>query len=350
MNVRMPVRSILPLVFGVAGLGVAWAMLAVAHDAAFSGYLVAYVFWFGVSAGALALRLLHVLAGGSWGEALLPVLRAASEAMPLLVLLFVPLLFGLSALYPWARSDPSTAMLPAQRWYLNTSFFVARTVVCFALWLALAWRLAAAPRTALASTGAIIYAVIATVAAVDWLMSLQPLWRSSVFGMSFIVAQMLTAFAFAVLVRASYLRRPGDAGMMLMMFVLAAAYLLLMEYLTAWSANLPAEIVWYQPRTQTGWKVLALLFVVLEFTIPFFALLPHAMRGAARVLRAISVFLLCGALLNDAWLVLPAFPNAHIASIVATAAATIGIGGLWMWAFQRRMRGLGSTTMEAVHG
>lgn len=346
----MPVRSVLPLAFGAAGLGVAWAMLAVAHDAAFSGYLVAFVFWFGISAGALALRMLHVLAGGSWGDALLPVLRAASEAMPLLVLLFVPLLFGLSVLYPWARSDPSTAMLPAQRWYLNTPFFVARTVVCFALWLVLAWRLAAAPRTALASAGGIIYAVIATVAAVDWLMSLQPLWRSSVFGMSFIVAQMLTAFAYAVLIRASHLRRPGDAGMMLMMFVLAAAYLLLMEYLTVWSADLPAEVVWYRPRTQTGWKMLALLFIAFEFAIPFFALLLHAVRGAVRALRTIAVCLLCGTLLNDAWLVLPAFPHAHAASVVAAASATIGIGGLWIWAVQRRMHRLGLTTMEPAHG
>jgi hypothetical protein len=350
MNAGMRARSVLPFILGIGGLVVAWAMLAVARDAAFSGYLVAYVFWFGISAGALALRMMHMLAGGSWGGALLPVLRAASEAMPLLVLLFVPLLFGLSALYPWARTDATTAMLPGQHWYLNTPFFLIRAFVYFALWLILTWRLAAAPSDALASAGAVLYAVIGTVASVDWLMSLQPLWHSSIFGMSFMTTQMLGAFAFAVLLKAHYLRKPRDAGMVLMMFILAAAYLLLMEYLTVWSADLPAEVAWYKPRTQTGWKVLALSFIAMEFVFPFAALLSRAVRGSASVLRVIAACMLCGALLNYAWLVLPALSHARPSAAVSAASATVGIGGLWTWAVRRRMHRLAVAAMEPARG
>jgi hypothetical protein len=346
----MSARSALPLALGIGGLVVAWAMLAVARNAAFSGYLVAYVFWFGISAGALALRMMHVLAGGSWGGALLPTLRAASEAMPLLVLLFVPLLFGLSALYPWARADAAAAMLSGQHWYLNTPFFLARAFIYFVLWLVLTRRLAVAPSDAVASAGAILYAVIGTVVSVDWLMSLQPLWHSSIFGMSVMTTQMLGAFSFAVLLKAHYLRKPRDAGMVLMMFILAAAYLLLMEYLTVWSADLPAEVGWYKPRTQTGWKALALSFVALEFVLPFAALLSRAVRGSASVLRAIAACMLCGALLNDAWLVLPALVHAYPSAVVSTVSATIGIGGLWTWVVRRRMQRLAVTAMEPVHG
>src|SRR5215467_12429107 len=180
----------------------------------FRAYLSAYIFWIGIPVGCLALLMLHHLVGGRWGFMIQRVLEAAIQTLPLMALLFIPLLFGLSDLYPWARpavvaTDP---LLQQKAAYLNSPFFIARTAVYFAVWIVLGrllvrWSLEQ-DRTAdgiliqrlqqLSGPGLVLYGLTVTFSAIDWIMSLEPKWYSTIFGMIFMVSYGLAALAFAI--------------------------------------------------------------------------------------------------------------------------------------------------------
>src|SRR5262245_31021082 len=170
----------------------------------FRAYLSAYIFWIGIPVGALALLMLHHLVGGRWGFMIQRVLEAAIQTLPLMGVLFIPLLFGLADLYPWAQTEVVAAdpLLQQKAAYLNIPFFIARAVAYFAVWIVLGrllvtWSLQQ-DRTAdgaltlrlqrLSGPGLVLYGLTVTFAAIDWMMSLEPKWYSTIFGMIFMVS------------------------------------------------------------------------------------------------------------------------------------------------------------------
>lgn len=314
---------------------------------ALASYLFAFVFFTGLSLGSLALVLVHVLTGGAWGERLRPQLCAAAGVLPLQALLVLPLLIGLRALYPWASAEAHTrdALLRAQSWYLDPGFFIWRTLVYFALWLAL-WALtgralanparrAALPR--LAAGGLIVYALSTLLAATDWVMSLMPHWHSSTFGMMVATGWMLAAAALAVLRAvsardAAALPAPGllsDLGNLLLVLVLAWSYLAFMQYLTVWIADQPAETSWYIPRTLTSWRLLAWFLIAFHFAVPFAVLLSRRAKRRSQWLGTIAAMLLIANLADALWLTVPDFREHGFALRWTDLLAAAGIGALW---------------------
>lgn len=283
-----------------------------------ASYLAAWWFWTGALLGGLANAWLHNLTGGAWGEAIrVPILRRA-RLIPLACLLFVPVLAGLNILYPWAAD----AGAGATRWsgqfsapqfknmWLSRPFFVGRAIGYLAVWSLLAW-LATRPSLqrsrALAAVGLLAYAFTVSLAAVDWIMSLQPEWYSSVFGWLAAAGQMLSGLALAVVLldREAARKVLPDLGNLLLVYVMTWAYLAYVQFLIIWAENLPHEIAWYVRRSAVGWKAVAWVLAVCHFAAPLLILLSRRAKRAPAMLGALAWALLAAHLLDCWWLVIP---------------------------------------------
>ena len=300
-----------PIVGGLALLGCAFGAF-VSAGAFFEAYLFAYVFWLGVALGSLALLMTHHLAGGVWGFLMRRIFEAGALTVPLLALLFVPLLFGLSHLYGWTSADALAAseILRHKRPYLNVPFFVARAALYFAIWTALAWFLAAWSRVhdrsgdpallarlkRLSAGGLILYVVTTFFASIDWLVSLEPEWYSTVFGFLTITSQALIAFSFATITVLLLARRPpfaalltparvNDIGGLLLTATMLWAYMAFSQFLVIWAGNLPVDNRWYVHRTTGGWRWLTIALILIHFVLPFVVLLFRTVRRGAATAR-----------------------------------------------------------------
>lgn len=327
-------------------------------------YLFAFIFFTGLSVGALALLMVHTLTGGAWGEALRPPWLAAARTLPLQLVFALPVVTQIPVLYAWDRADvlARDPLLRAQGWYLNAPFFVARTACYFLLWIGLLVFMVRGPgrRTPVACAGLIVFAVSMLLASTDWVMSLLPHWHSSEFGLMVATGCMLAAAALAVLHlmlspegNACSPRLLGDLGSLLLMFVLAWWYLAFMQYLTIWVADLPAETVWYIPRTLTTWRILAWLGVALNFALPFVVLLIRRAKRRRGWLAAMAALLLLGNLADALWLVVPSFRPEGLDLRWTDLLAPLGMGGLWLCVYRGQYRGQrlqGSPVSSALEG
>ena len=331
------------LVFIAIAAFAAWYVVG-RHDPrqAWAAYLVAWLPLLAVPLGSLALLMVHALTGGAWGWRLRPGLLAGAAWLPVASLLMLPLLFGARWLMPWwsMSGDPSVP-----HFYLNRPCFLARAIVSLVLWWWL-WRRVLRCVTmdhawqGFASVGLIILLLSATTTAVDWIMSLVPRWHSSAIGMLWFTCQLLLALAFA-LSRSSRgspdevaVRR--DEGSLLLVVLLGWAYLVFMDYLTAWIADLPADTVWYLPRLATSWRWLGMVLIVAHFALPFCLLLSSRFKTRPRALRALAIFLLAMQWVYVIWLVLPGlrpdgmrwYPGDVFAWLGVAAAAMLGWRGV----------------------
>jgi hypothetical protein len=347
------------LMTGVAGLIACLAGALFAPESFYPAWLYAFLFWLGIGLGAHAITMLHNLTGGAWGLAVHRVLDAATRTLPLMALFFLPLLPGLGHLYPWAdhvrvASDP---VLQHRGAWLNLPFWIARAAVCFLVWIGLSaaiyrWR-GSLERAADArldrrmrvtsAVGLVLYALTVTVAMVDWVMALDALWYSTIFGAIFMVAQALSAMAFAVVVMLLLIRRAGipatsptvmnDLGNLLFAFVMVWMYLSISQFLIIWSGNLPEEILWFEDRMAGGWQLLAVAILLFEFTLPFLLLLQRRAKRSATMLLAIAACIGAMRLVDLLWVVQPAFSPKRFSAHPLHLAAIAGIGGIWVYLF-----------------
>lgn len=349
--------QLLALALGAAGLGA--CILGAARSPArfFQGYLFGYLCFCGLALGCLGLLMMNHLTGGAWGLFPRRVLESAALTLPLLLVLFGPLLFGLRWLYPWARPEQvaQSPLLQHKHLYLNVPFFLLRAGTCFALWIgmaALLWRgsrrqgrpgadpvrLAARMRV-LSGPGLVIYAITVDYAYIDWVMSLRPEWYSTIFGMIVVAGQGLSGLAFVILVLALRRTVPAparvlhDLGKLLLAFVLLWAYTSFSQFLIIWSGDLPQEIGWYLPRLRGGWQYLGLLLIVGHFAVPFVVLLSRELKRHAAALAAAAVFLLGMRMVDLYWMTAPGLDAGYIAPHWTDLAAILGIGGLWVACF-----------------
>jgi hypothetical protein len=331
----------------------------------FRSYLMAFLFWSGISLGSFAVVMLHHLTGGGWGFLIRRLLESGTRTIPLLALLAVPMLFGIPYLYLWAHAsavarDP---ILQHKQIYLNVPFFVVRTVVYFAAWILLAHFLnrwsgeqdrqdspALVRRLYnLSGPGLLIYGLTVTLASVDWVMSLEPSWFSTIYSAVFMVGQVLSSLAFMItalmllvdrtslseIVSEKYL---NDLGNMLLTFVILWAYVAFSQFLIVWSGNLSDEISWYFNRTRNGWGWIAALLIVFHFFLPFLLLLSRTVKRRVAMLGALAAALLVIRLLDVFWTVEPAFDRTAVRFHWLDWAAVIGIGGIWLAAFVRQLK------------
>jgi hypothetical protein len=355
-------RGLIGALLGLAGLALAGGSFLLAGRGAYQSFLSAWLFWGGLSVGSLALLLVHRLTGGRWGDDLRPPLVAAAATLPLVALLAVPLLLGLADLYPWAAAgEGGGAAGPA--WLLNPSFFAIRCLCYLAIWLALAWMVGAfgAPPRRLQGQGPgglalSLLALTTTLAAFDWVMSLDPLWYSAVFGLLVGVAQATAGLALAVLwLAGAHGGRAGadrlhDAGNLLLAGVLLWSYLALMQFLTVWIANLPHEIRWYVPRLQTGWQWLGAAVVCLQLLAPLPLLLSRRAKRSPGALALAAGLILCAQALYALWLTLPTLRPRAPRLDAADLGLFLGLGGLWLGVLLWRLPGSGTTAATQREG
>lgn len=333
----------------------------------FRSYLVAYLFWMGMPLGCLAITMLHELTGGGWGDVIRRLLESGTRTFPLLVLFFLPLVVGLPHLYVWARPEAVAGdeLLQHKRAYLNVPFFLVRATVYFTVWGGVAYLLErwsraqdALPRAdllrrsrLLSGPGLVLYGVAVTFASIDWVMSLEPHWSSTVYALLNMVGQGLMALALMIAAAAVLAEHrplvevitPGhfhDLGNLLLTLVLLWAYLAFSQYLIIWSANLPEEIPWYLRRSQNGWAWVGLAVIVCYFVLPFLLLLSRDLKRNARALAWLAVAVIILSFMDLWWRVTPAFHASAWHVHWMDVATPIGLGGLWLatfaWQLQRR--------------
>ncbi len=345
------------LVVGILGLVLVALGWFVDRPQFFRSYLVAYVFWLAIPLGLLAIAMIQLLTGGIWGLAARRVCEAGAATLWLMALLFVPLLFGLPELYAWARPEvvANDPLLARREIYLNPVAFVARTVCYLAVWIVLARLLIrwssdqdrAADRAILhrlrklATIGVLALGLTVSFAAMDWLMSIDAHWYSTVYGATVAMGMVLTAFAFAVVVVVSLRRQPAlerivspgvfnDLGSLLLAFLMLWTYMAFFQYLLIWSGNLSEEIPWYLERLNGPWRPVAFVVALGGFALPFAGLIFRDLKRNPRTLGVIAGFLLLTRVVDVFWLIEPAYPQPALSHHWIDLAALVGIGGIWL--------------------
>ncbi|HVN83330.1 MAG TPA: hypothetical protein VMW17_00655 [Candidatus Binatia bacterium] len=345
------------LAIGAIGLVLAAVGAVVNPEQFFRSYLIAFLFWFGIALGSMAILMIHHIAGGAWGAVIRRLLECGTRTLPLLVLLFLPLLLGIRDLYEWARPEivAHDEILQHKALYLNVPFFIVRAAIYFSAWLLLAgflnrWSLeqdrAPSPSVArrlenLSRGGLLLLALTMTFAAIDWAMSLEPHWYSTIYSILIMGGQVLTAMAFVIPVAAWLAQDHGpladiispeqfhDLGKLLLAFVMLWTYFSLSQFLIIWSANLPEEIPWYLHRMQGGWQFIGIGLMLFHFALPFLILLSRDVKRNPRALATVAVALMGVRFMELFWLITPAFAPTGFTLHWLDPVALFGVGGLW---------------------
>jgi hypothetical protein len=332
----------------------------------FRSYLVGFTFWIGITVGSLALLMLQHLTGGAWGLVIRRVLEASTRTLPLMVLLFVPIVLGLKQIYPWtdaAVMGRTHALQQKAAQYLNPTFFTLRAAVYFAIWslaaIILNWLSQQQDREPsrrvrkwlqmVSGPGLVLLVLAVTFAAIDWVMSLDPAWFSTIFGLIFVASWALSALAFTTLTMTWLARREPmnavlqrshfhDLGNLTLALVMLWTYFAFSQYLIIWSANLPEETVWYVARKHGGWGAIALAIVILQFAFPFLTLLSRATKRSSQKLALLAVLILAMRIVDVIWLVEPTYSPEHFHLSWMDVVAPIAIGGLWLATFSWQLQ------------
>ena len=368
-------RSRPALMVGVVGVVLCGIGFAVAREQFYRAYLIGYLLWLGVPLGSMALLMVHHLSGGAWGVVIRRIFEASSRTLPLLAILFLPIAAGMHSLYPWTNETlvAHDHILHGKSPYLNTPFFLVRAVIYFACWIGLStllskWSLAqdggdqnaARKMQRLSGAGLVIYGLTITFAAVDWVMSLNPKWFSTIMGFLFMGGHGLIALAFTVVIATALARRAPmdhvfkpvhfhDLGKLMLAFVMLWAYFNFSQFLIIYSGNLAEEVPYYITRLSNGWQYVALGLLLLHFVLPFSMLLSRDLKRNANRLITIAVLVIVMRLVDIAFLVSPEFnsagANLHAGEDAVSSAfvnwldvaAPLAIGGIWVAYFLRQL-------------
>ena len=356
------------LIVGVAGAVIGGLGVLLQPDQFMPSWLIGFLFTFGLSMGCFALLMLQHMTGGQWGLVSRRIFEAGSRLLPLAVLLFIPIAVFAPKLYLWARPEAvrTDEILQKKEIYLNLPFFWIRAVVYFAVWLfgvmmlnrwsaqqdagqvavteadTRRFRVVSAP-------GLLIYVVLLSLAAVDWIMSLTPHWFSTVFGLIMVVGQGLGALSFTVAVLAILISREPmngllkarhfhDLGKLMLAFVMLWAYLSFSQFLIIWAGNLPEEIPYYLDRMRGAWQYLSLALIFGHFILPFCLLLSQDLKKRPKLLARIAWFIVAIRLYDLIWLVAPTFNQGAFPISLANVGVPLALGGLWIFLFAAQLR------------
>jgi hypothetical protein len=351
------------LIIGVIGAVVSVAGAFLAPGSFYSAYLVGFMFWLGLSLGCMAILMLYHLVGGAWGTVIRRILESGMMTLPLMFVLFIPILLNLPKLYFWARpglTDPKIVEIAHS--YLNPTGILVRFILYFAIWFGMAYFLnrwsteqdaiegqSTLRFRALSSIGLVIYSLTISFAVIDWVMSLQARWISTIYGLLFIAGEALSAFCFVVVIESILGKRKPmseyitdtevhDHGKFMLAFVMVWAYFNFSQWLIIWAGNLPEEIPWYKLRMNGGWEYVGLFLVVFHFAVPFALLLSRQLKRKAGKLVWLASWLMFMRIVDIFWHIEPAesHPTFHLSWVLFAIIA--GMGGLWMAYFFHNLR------------
>ena len=353
------------LIGGVALLAVSAAGYFTNPEMFFQSYLMGYMLALGATLGPLALAMIHQLSGGKWGVVIRRILGAASRVLPVMTLLFIPVIVGMPHLYHWSHADAVThdEVLTHKSLYLNPAFFIGRAVLYFVIWNTLAfllnkWSLeqdqngdpAIAKRMErLSAGGLLIFGFTMTFAAFDWLMSLDPHWFSTIYGFLVMGGQGLTTMALTIIALNWLSKREPmntaatpqyfhDLANLMLAFVILWAYFSFSQYLIIYAGNLPEEITFYTRRLDTSWNIVGQFLIVAHFVVPFLILLFRRNKRVASRLVPVAAFLLFMRLVDLFWLIAPNFRE-HLSVGWTDLVLPAGFVSLWIGLFIMQLRG-----------
>ncbi len=343
---------IVGLVFGVIAVILAF----IQPQQFYRAYLLGFMLWLGVALGSMAILMIRHLTGGGWGMVIRRILGAAMRTVPLLAVLFIPILLGLGYLYPWAQDleGASAQLLRIHEKYLYPSFFFYRAIFYFAIWNLLSFLLSKWSKEtdhpgspdhtdrfkAIAGPGLILYGFTISFAAIDWVMSLDPSWISTIFGLVVLIGQVLSAMCFAVVVERilfdykpmSEMLKPDfvhDHGKWMLAFTMVWAYFNFSQWLIIWAGNLPPEITFYMTRLHGGWASIGLILVIFGFAVPFAILLSRPFKRNIHKLVWLAVWMLLIRYVDMFWIIEPNFSKT-LSVTLADIVVPIAIGGFWL--------------------
>ena len=350
------------LLVGVIGLALC-ALGAFTNPAQFfRSYLIGYLFALGLALGCLGLVMMQHLTGGHWAVVIRHPLESATRTLPLLFVLFLPLVFGMRHIYGWARPGAAPASRFQSHW-LTPSAFILRFVIYFAVWLLLMallnrWsreqdvnpgRAILQKMRRLSAPGIVLYVMTMTFAAVDWIMSLNTHFDSTIFGFILVGGQVVSAMSLMIAVvvllarsepmsRVVQPRHLHSLGKLLFAFIMLWAYFAFSQLLIVWSGNLPEEIGFYTKRLQTSWFAVSVLILLFHFAVPFLLLLSRDVKRSARPLAWLAIWVIVMRVVDLFWLTAPEFSPQAFRVTWLDLAAPIGIGGLWLAYFAWQLK------------
>ncbi len=363
---------IIGVIFSIGAIALAFTR----PDEFYRGYLLGYMDWLGVALGSMAIVMIRHLTGGGWGSVIRRILGAAMRTLPVLAVLFIPIIIGVlqHRNYPWlmpldAIQDPHVREHLEKHGfikgaYLNAGGFIIRAIIYLVIWNVLSFLLSMwskqtdrpnAPDNtqkfkAVAGPGLILYAFTITFATIDWVMSLDPSWISTIFGLIILAGELLSAICFAIVAERilvdykpmSELLKPDfvhDHGKWTLTFIMLWAYFSFSQWLIIWAGNLPNEITFYLKRINNGWGSVALFLAFFHFCIPFVILLSRPLKRNIRKLVWVAVWLLFMRFVDLFWIIEPNFSK-NFAVTIADIVVPIAIGAIWLFFFCRNLASL----------
>jgi len=360
----------LPLVSGLVGivfLAVSFALGVGRPDQFYFSWLVAFMFFLSLALGGLFFVLTHYVTRASWSVVLRRLAENIMGTLPLFALLFIPIVLGMHHLFHWTHADAMDhdVLLQRKAAYLNTPFFLIRAVVCFVCWTALAlWFRSRSVKQdssgdvqttlrliQVSAPALFVFAITVTVASVDWMMSLDPHWYSTMFGVYYFAGSLVGIFAFMAIVAVA-MRRAGllggtltlehlhDLGKLLFAFTVFWAYIAFSQYFLIWYGNIPEETVFYAKRAQGSWLTASKILMWGHFGIPFLFLMSRHIKRRPGLLVLGSAWMLVMHFLDLYWLVMPIHHPEGVHFSLLDVSTFVGIGGLVLavigWQLRRR--------------
>lgn len=361
------------LALGVGGIAlIIWAVGAYFNtEQALRSWLLGFIFWGGIGIGSLGVLMLQYLTGGAWGVVIRRFVEAGSRTLPVIFLLFIPLAIGVytHSLYEWTHLPPTDHAIKERGIYLLPWFWIVRSLIYFALWGVMVYllnkwsadqdttktveesRLVLERASRFSGPTLVIYSLVVTFAVVDWMMTLDPHWFSTIWGLLFVAGWALSCFCFMVAVLAFLSdkapmsgvlgkRHFHDLGKLMLALTMVWAYFNFSQFLIIWSGNLPEETGWYLTRMKGGWGYVGVALIVFHFAFPFLVLLQQDFKRKARWLATLAIFILFMRLLDMFYLIGPSHRVA--AGGIAQGAfyvswmdfvAPVAVGGIWLWCF-----------------
>ena len=364
------------LVIGVIFAIIAAVFAFLSPDQFFRSYLIGYMAWLGLSLGCMAFLMIQYMTGGAWGMVMRRYLEAATRTLPLMAVLFIPLILGMRHLYIWTNADAMSHdehLKALTRSYLTPTGFWVRALIYFAIWIFIAYRLNKisaeqdnpptrnlSPRfRSIAAPGLLLYALTISFAIIDWVMSLTPPWISTIYPLIYIVGQCLSAICLVVVVErifvsykpvSTYLRpkEVHDHGKFMLTLIMLWAYFSFSQLLIMWAGNLPDEITFYTRRFHGGWEFLAIFLLLGHFAVPFAILLSRPLKRDPRRLVWVAVWLMFMRYVDLYWFIEPNFHDVFYWHFL-DGIVPIAIGGLWLALFFRNVRSRPLLPLHDLH-
>lgn len=350
-------------VLGLVGLGIGFATDP-GQQHFYQSYLIGWLLWNGVAVAYLGILMLHHMVGGNWGYVNRRFIEAGAMTSIVMLVLAIPILvpnMGMHHLYEWThldvvRNDP---ILTEKAPYLNLPFFYVRVAIYFAFWIGAAFLLnswskqndkdgSGSFRTKarlLSGPGLLVYVLLYTFYIVDFSMSLEPHWMSTIFALMVMVGATLSTWSLTALLMLAFRKteplnhvlttqRFWDIGNLMLGFTMLWAYMAFSQYLIGWQANLPEEAMYYEPRTHGAFGYILIGLVIFHFAIPFFLLLQRGVKKAPQWLAIVAVLLIVMRFVDIYWHVKASFDTTPAYNFYWTdVVAPFAIGGVWLAGF-----------------